>query len=141
MYIILIHKSIFTITTSHRTTASSAKSIFCLKMSILALNIHILLMPLIRLFRKIVNNSKNYVLTMPMTMSFKDLKYFSCDKLGFFLFVCLWSEVLQLEKFIIFVFRNVDSRKTRLHGKRIAVPRKMLVHNWNLTYLQVKGIY
>ena len=71
-----------------------------LKMFLLALNVHILPMRLLGSLWKAVNNSKSYVLTVPMTMSFKDLKNFSCGKISFFLFACLWSEDFKLEKLI-----------------------------------------
>ena len=39
---------------------------------------------------KNVNDSKSYVLAVPMIMSFKVLKYFFSGKISFFLFACLW---------------------------------------------------
>ena len=56
---------------------------------LVALNSHILTTLSDPLW-KIVNESKSYVLAVPMNMPFKVLKYFFSGKISFFLFACLW---------------------------------------------------
>ena len=53
---------------------------------------------------KSVNDWKSYVPAMPVIMSFKVLKYFSNEKINFFLFACRKK----------FFFRNLDTRNSRL---------------------------
>ena len=43
--------------------------------------------------------SKRYVLTVPMTKSFKVFKYFSCDKIGSFLLLAFGEEISNWKKF------------------------------------------
>ena len=56
------------------------------------------------------SDSKSYVRTMPMIMSFKVLKYFSCGKLSLFLFASLLQGDLKLEKLVF--FSKILSRTT-----------------------------
>ena len=63
-----------------------------LEMPLIASNTHIS-SPLFRLLWKIVNDLKSYVLAVQMIMSFNVLKYFSSDKISFFLFASLGNKI------------------------------------------------
>ena len=93
LYITIIYKSIFITGAWHLTTASSWKSLFgiiYLKIPSIASNAHIQSVSLSCSLWMIVVTQKSYVITVPMTLPFKVLKYFSWDKISSFLFVCLW---------------------------------------------------
>ena len=87
---------------------------------------------------KIVIDSKSYVLTVPVTMSLKVLKYFSCNKISSFLFASLWQRDFKLGKLVNFFSEILTRATVGLIKKRIIISRKMLVCGWNLPYLKVK---
>ena len=66
---------------------------------------------------KNVNDSKSYILAVPMIMSFKVLKYFFSSKKSCFLFAWLWLQDLKPEK-MFFFFRNLDQHNGRLFHKK-----------------------
>ena len=63
---------------------------------------------------KNVNDSKSYVLAVPMIMSFKVLKYFFSGKISFFS-ICL--PVVMRSQTGIFFFRNLDKHNSRLFSQ------------------------
>ena len=77
------------------------------------------------------NDSKSYVLVVPMTMSFKVLKYFSSGKTSFFFYLlsCVVRKS-QTDK-IVFCFKNLE-----LHNSKLFSQKKVLVCDWNLPYLE-----
>ena len=59
-------------------------------------------------------------------MSFKVLKYFSSDKISFFVFASLWQQDLRLEKLMF--FSEISTHTTiRLNRKRVVIIRKNVV--------------
>ena len=60
---------------------------------------------------------------MPVIMSFKVLKYFSCGIITFFLFARLWQEDFKLRNFVFF-FRNIDPFDNRFDRKMFVIQRK-----------------
>ena len=69
---------------------------------------------------KNINDSKSYVLAVPMIMSFKVLKYFFSGKISFLLLLACGNEISNRNKMIyiyIFFFRNLDLHNSRLFSQ------------------------
>ena len=69
---------------------------------------------------KNINDSKSYVLAVPMIMSFKVLKYFFSGKISFLLLLACGNEISNRNKMIyifFFFFRNLDLHSSRLFSQ------------------------
>ena len=86
------------------------------------------LAPLFPPIWKIVNNS------VPLIMSFKVLKYFSNDKISFFLFASLLKRDLKLKKLMFFFSETLTDTTVGLIEKGLLFSGKILVCGWNFAF-------